>query len=155
MFKKISKKYVEEKYRHTKIKVFKNKLLGIIARFMIHPKIRLSFYRKMGMKIGENVFIGLDCYLDDQIPELLTIEDDVIIAFRVIITTHDDSDFTAAPVLIKKGAYIGTGAIILQGVTIGENSIVGAGSVVTRDIAPNSIAVGVPAKTIKKRGLKR
>jgi len=150
MFETWSKKEIERKYKHSRAKVFKNKLLGIIARFMIHPHIRIGVYKKMGITIGEGVFIGLDCYLDDQIPELLTIEDDVIIAFRVTITAHDDSDLTASPVVIKKGAYIGTGAIILQGVTIGENSVVGAGSVVTKDIPPNSIAVGVPARVEKR-----
>lgn len=144
-------------------KVFIQKILHIIARFMIHPKIRVFIYKKMGVNIGKNVFIGLDTYLDDQYPELINIEDDVTISARVMIIVHDDakkldmttSEFkkgmgTVAPVTIKKGTYIGAGAILLPGCTTGKNAIIGAGAVVTKDIPSNHIAVGVPAKVIKK-----
>jgi len=150
MFNKVAKRDIEKTYGHNRMIVFRNKSLRILAGFMIHPKIRLNMYRKMGMNIGDNVFIGLDCYLEDQVPELLTIEDEAIIAFRVTIVAHDDSDHSASPVLIRRGAYIGTGAIILQGVTVGENSIVGAGSVVNKDVPPNTLVVGVPANFKKK-----
>ena len=54
-----------------------------------------------------------------------------------------------APIVIKDGAHIGIGSIIMPGVTIGEGAVIGAGSVVTRDIPPHCVAVGAPAKVIK------
>lgn len=144
----MDKKEYSKRIKQTKFKIFINKILNIIARFMVYPWLRIKIYKIMGINIGKNVFIGLDSYLDDQFPELIKIEDDVIIAFRVILTTHDDSNGTVAPVIIKKGAYIGAGAIVLAGVTIGENAIIGAGAVVNKDIPSNCVAVGVPAKVI-------
>lgn len=150
---KLDKREAEEKYRHTGWVVFKNKVVNILSRFTIMPRIRIYLYRIMGVNIGRNVFIGMDSYIDDQIPELITIEDGVIIAFRVTIVAHDDSDHSAAPIVIKKNAYIGTGAIVLEGVTIGENAVIGAGAVVTSDIPPNTVAAGVPCKVIKARNI--
>ena len=60
-----------------------------------------------------------------------------------------DCELKYAPIVIKDGAHIGIGAIIMPGVTIGEGAIIGAGSVVTRDIPPYCVAVGAPAKVIK------
>ena len=61
-----------------------------------------------------------------------------------------DDDWVCVPTLVKKGVSIGSSATILCGVTIGKNSIVGAGSVVTKDVPDNVIIAGVPAKIIKK-----
>jgi acetyltransferase-like isoleucine patch superfamily enzyme len=65
-------------------------------------------------------------------------------------TMQTDSDWKCIPTLVKKGASIGSSATLLCGVTIGENAIVGAGSVVTKDVLPNTIVVGNPAKTLRK-----
>ena len=62
----------------------------------------------------------------------------------------EDFESFVAPIVIKKNAWIGTGAIVLLGVTIGEGSVVAAGSVVTNDVPPHSIVDGVPAKFVKK-----
>ena len=82
-------------------------------------------------------------------------EDDVRIALdvKVITNNHDFYDrdiLTVEDVRICKNAWIGAGATILPGVTIGENAIVGAGSVVTKDVEADTIVVGNPAKPIKK-----
>jgi maltose O-acetyltransferase len=104
----------------------------------------------MGVSIGRDVFIGLDCFIDDIFPELITIKDGVIIAFRVILTAHDDSgQQTVSAITIKRGAYVGAGAIVLPGVTIGEGAIVGAGAVVTRDVPAHTTVVGVPARSLR------
>lgn len=91
----------------------------------------------------------------------IVIEKDVLIASDVFIIDFNhginpltnnylDNPLDCSEVIIKKGAWIGNGAIILPGVVIGEKSIVGAGSVVTKSVPPYSIAVGNPARVIKK-----
>ena len=85
----------------------------------------------------------------------ITIEDDVMIAANVSLITnnHDFQDravLTCKPVVIKRNAWIGVNATILPGVTIGENAIVAAGAVVTKDVPANALVGGVPAKFIKK-----
>jgi acetyltransferase-like isoleucine patch superfamily enzyme len=141
-------------------RIFCQKALHIAARFCIHGGLRVLLYRWMGVRVGHDVFIGLDAYLDDQFPELIVIEDGVTISFRVTIAVHDDArrmdrvspgklDGTVAPVVLKRGCYLGAGCLLLPGVTIGERAVVGSGAVVTRDVPPGKIAVGVPARVIK------
>ena len=62
---------------------------------------------------------------------------------------QSEADWEVVPTLVKKGASIGSGAVIVAGVTIGENAIVGAGAVVTKDVPPDTIVAGVPAKKLR------
>jgi len=145
------------------LKTYLQKRLHRFARFTVHPEMRLALYRWMGIEIGRHVFVGLDTWLDDQFPELIRIEDDVTISFRVMVIVHDDArrmdgtrpgagDGTVAPVILKRGCYLGAGCTILPGVTVGEEAIVAAGAVVTKDVAPRKIVGGVPAREIKDVG---
>ena len=84
------------------------------------------------------------------------IEDDVLIGPKVSLITENHpvdpanrKSLDLAKIVIKKNAWIGAGAIILPGVTVGENAIVAAGAVVNKDVADNTIVAGVPAKKIK------
>ena len=90
------------------------------------------------VEIQKNASIGKNCKISSHtfICEGVHIEDNVFIGHNVTF--------------IKKGASVGSSATILCGVTVGENSIVGAGAVVTKDVPPNTIVAGVPAKIIKK-----
>lgn len=104
------------------------------------------------VKIGKNVYINSNSLLMAR--GGITVEDDVLIAANVqlLSNNHDEYDrqiLTCKPIHIKKGAWIGAGASILPGVTVGENAIVGAGAVVTKDVGDFEVAVGVPAKTVK------
>lgn len=104
------------------------------------------------ISIGRNVFIMDGILLMGS--GGITIEDNVQLAANVQILSnnHDLRDrevITLAPVRICRGAWIGAGATILPGVTIGENAVVGAASVVTRDVAPNTIVAGNPAKLLR------
>ena len=105
-------------------------------------------------KIGKNVFINFDCVFLDL--GGITIEDNVLIAPKVSLVTEehptsivDRHSLIPKPIRIKKNAWIGANATILGGVTIGENSIVAAGAVVSKNVPDNSIVGGVPAKFIK------
>lgn len=105
-------------------------------------------------KIGKNVFVNFGCKFLDL--GGITIEDNVMIAPNVCllseghpISPKERHTLTTGKVHIKKNAWIGANAIVLQGVTIGENSVVAAGAVVTQDVPDNTIAAGVPAKIIR------
>jgi acetyltransferase-like isoleucine patch superfamily enzyme len=122
------------------------KICQLKGRFIFFNNLRIFFYRLMGMKIGRNVYIGYDCFLDSDFAELVTIEDEAVVSFRVIIVAHDWSRRMVSKVLIKKGAFIGAGAIIMPGVTIGENAVIGAGAVISHDIPDGKTYIGNPAK---------
>lgn len=107
--------------------------------------------------IGDNCHIGKDVFLD--LKDKILIESNVTISMRTTILTHTSVvptgplrekklPYSQAPVTIKAGAYIGAGVIILEGVTIGEESIVAAGAVVTKNVPPCSTVAGIPAKPV-------
>ncbi|MBQ9848135.1 MAG: sugar O-acetyltransferase [Clostridia bacterium] len=109
------------------------------------------------VKIGKKVYANFNLTLVDD-GEII-IEDNVMIAPNVTVDTgtHPISPELREqvyqynlPVVIKRNAWIGAGSIILPGVTIGENSVIGAGSVVNRDIPDNVVAVGVPCRVIRQ-----
>lgn len=106
-------------------------------------------------KIGKNVFINFDCTFLDL--GGITIDDGVLIAPKVSLLSEGhpiepENRHALVPkaIHIKKNAWIGAGATILQGVTIGENSVVAAGSVVSKDVPDNVIVGGTPARIIKE-----
>jgi len=139
------------------------RLVHHFARHIFPSKLRIIFHRLRGVRIGKNVFIGLDVHIDDDAPELVTIEDNVFLTAGCMLLTHQrdlskyykndwigDRPLYNKPILIKKGAHIGIRSIIMPGVTIGQGAVIGAGSVVTKDIPSHCVAVGVPAKVIKE-----
>lgn len=114
------------------------------------------FYTNFGrfISLGKNVFINHACSFLDM--GGITIEDNVLIGPKVNLITEnhplDPGDRRALitrPITIKRNAWIGAGATILPGVTIGENSVVAAGAVVSRDVPTNTVVGGIPAKFIK------
>jgi maltose O-acetyltransferase len=141
------------------------RLLGRIRR-----DVDLDRSQRRGARIGKNVDVGRDVYLADLCPWLLTIGDDVTIGMHVTIFTHDNSskllvDYTqVSNVTIEDRVYIGAFSIILPGVTIGEGSVIGAGSVIRNDIPAGVVAAGSPARVLgdcdsfvskHRRGLER
>lgn len=120
--------------------------------FMMFP----PFYTDCGQNItvGKNVFINSCCNFQDQ--GGITIGENSQIGHKVTLATlnhglapEDRGTLYPAPITIGKNVWIGAAATVLPGITIGHNSIIGAGSVVTKDIPPNSIAVGNPCRVIK------
>jgi len=111
----------------------------------------------------ENLTVGRDCYFGRELfldlEDRIVIEDNVTVSHRVMILTHTDAGTSPlrdaviptsqASVTIRRGAYVGANVTILQGVEIGECSVVGAGAVVTKSVPAASVAVGVPARVVK------
>ena len=117
------------------------------------------------VEIQKNVSIGRNCKISSHtfICEGVYIEDNVFVGHNVTFindkhprsvnedgTMQSESNWEVIKTFVKKGASIGSSSTILCGVTIGENAIVGAGAVVTKDVPPNTIVAGVPAKVIKE-----
>jgi acetyltransferase-like isoleucine patch superfamily enzyme len=114
-----------------------------------------------GARIGRNCKISSHTF----ICEGVTIEDEVFVGHGVIFINdpyprstnasgalQTEADWVCIQTLVKKGASIGSGATLLCGVTVGENAIVGAGSVVTKDVPPDTIVAGNPARIMRKTG---
>ncbi len=145
------------------IRSFFNKIFQSIAYIAFPAPVRTFFIKLKGVKLGKNVIIGSYVYIDDRHPDSISIGDGSMITTRCIIIAHQrdlsgyrvgmdisECPLVITPVVIGKGVHIGMGSIILPGVTIGDGAIIGAGSVVSKDIPSYTIAVGVPAKVIKK-----
>jgi acetyltransferase-like isoleucine patch superfamily enzyme len=127
---------------------------------MISPFVGFNafLHRLRGVVMGEGVKIAHDVLIDPVEPHSVILEDDVTISPRVTIFAHSNPTLplyeymgprVVNRVLVRKGSWIGTGAILLPGVTVGEYAVVGAGAVVNKDIPDHVLAAGVPAKVIR------
>ena len=145
-----------ENTRKRPVRAVINKLIQAVTGLPMLPSQRVRLHRFRGVSIGKDVFIGAGVLIDDACPEKVIIEDKVTVLARTIILAHATypNHFQnviknkLAETRICEGAYVGVGAIILPGITIGKYSIIGAGSVVTKDIPEYSKAVGVPAQVV-------
>ena len=120
----------------TFVEIQKNATIGKNCKISTHTFIC------EGVHIEDNVFIGHNVtFINDKYPRSTNVDGSM----------QTDSDWKVVETWVKKGASIGSSSTILCGLTVGENAIVGAGSVVTRDVPPNTIVAGVPAKPLKKK----
>lgn len=126
-------------------------------------KIRPWALRRIGCHVGKDVFIGSQVWIDGGHANLITIEDHAHVTARTVLLCHKKDlstyfrgdDYAKLPyrlgaIHLCKGCSTGTGTIIMPGVTIGEGAVIGAGSLVTKDIPAWTIAIGRPAKVIKQ-----
>lgn len=144
----------------TDINQIRDRLSEIIGSQIDHSTtIFTPFHTNFGkfIKLGKNVFINHACTFLDM--GGITIEDDVLIGPKVNLVTEDHpvepaerKALRVKPILIKRNAWISVGATILPGVTVGENAVVAAGAVVTKDVPANTVVGGIPAKVIKAIG---
>lgn len=122
----------------------------------LHTGVRVFDPRKV--VIGEGTIVGYRTFIDGREPVTIGSHTDIASEVMIYSQEHDihSEDFhaTGAPVTIGDFVFIGPRAIILPGITVGEGAVIAAGAVVTKDVAPNVIVGGVPAKEIGVRELK-
>jgi maltose O-acetyltransferase len=123
-------------------------------RLLMNSNFYTEYLRRQGVKIGKDSVVLYPSYVDGRLPYLLEIGDKVIISLYVTILTHDATTAYAGDLVkvgritIKDHSFIGANSTILCNVTIGPDSIVGAGSVVSRDVPPGTIYAGNPARFV-------
>ena len=109
---------------------------------------------KRGLKVGENFNRQQGCFIDPTHCWLIEIGNNVTMSIRVVLMAHDASTKNSlgytkiGKIKIKDNVFLGANTIVLPNVTIGENSVIGANSVVTKDVPPNSVVAGNPARVI-------
>ena len=119
------------------VEIQKNAVVGKNCKIQSHTFIC------EGVAIEDNVFVGHSVtFINDRYPRATTVTGSL----------QTEDDWQCIPTIVKRGATIGSGVTLLCGITIGENAIIGAGSVVTKDVPPHCVVAGNPAKIIKKIG---
>jgi len=161
--------FTEEYLRENYIRLNKVRLGADVKIFSFVNAYGCSIddHSKIGafVEIQKNASIGKNCKISSHtfICEGVRIEDNCFIGHGVMFTNdkypratnpdgsaQTEADWEVIPTFVRRGASIGSGAVIVAGVTIGENAIVGAGAVVTKDVPPNTIVAGVPAKKLRE-----
>ena len=168
--------YSEEEYGQVSIfrvfsQFFKNMYHALLLSMMdwwilepIEPRMLRPFLvRRLGAKVGKGVFIGDHVRIDENHANYITLEDHVHIAsgtrllcHQRILTDYCQGDdyaklgYRYGEIHMKKGSLVGMESFVMPGVTIGEGAIVGAGSLVSKDVPDWTIAVGRPAKVVKE-----
>lgn len=176
LLRKIGLNYSEEEYGHVSLwqvikKVFKTYRDSFLLKYgmnswllspLLPRKIRPWILKKIGCKVGKDIFVGDSVKIDAGHADLITIEDHAHIAggTRLLCHQRDLSNYKIGddyaklgyvlkPIKLCKGSLVGMESFVLPGVTIGEGAIVGAGSLVTKDVPAWTIATGRPAKVVK------
>lgn len=137
------------------VRVLLSRLFGkeVDQSFRVFPPLYADFGKNI--TVGKNVFINACCHFQDH--GGITIGDGCQIGHNVVfatldhgLTPEDRANTYPAPIVLGKNVWIGSNSTILKGVSIGDNSVVAAGAVVTKDVPANTIVGGVPARIIKK-----
>lgn len=177
LLRKIGLHYSETEYGQVTIgqlfgrvhKTFRDAFLlnCVMNNWLLSPllprKVRPWVLKKIGCHVGNDVFVGDSVKIDSGHSDLITIEDGVSIAggTRLLCHQRDFSNYCIGdeylalgyvlkPILLKKGCLVGMESFVMPGVTIGEGAVVGAGSLVTKDVPAWTIATGRPAKVVKQ-----
>ena len=150
-------------FHNIRLKSLENMMDWAILEPIAPRKVRPAILRKMGCHVGKGCFIGDNVRIDTGHADMITLEDGVSIAggTRLLCHQRDFKDYYVGgdynalgyiikPIVLKKGCLIGMESFVLPGVTVGEGAIVGAGSLVSKDIPAWTVATGRPAKVVRE-----
>ena len=154
---------IKQFFKNIRLKRLQNMMDWAILEPLAPRKLRPRFMRKMGCHVGKGCFIGDHVRIDQGHADMITLEDSVSVASGTRLLCHQrnfreyfvGSDYMklgyiVKPIVLKKGCLVGMESFVMPGVTVGEGAIVGAGSLVTKDIPAWTIAAGRPAKVVKE-----
>ena len=141
-------------------KIYK-RILKLLVKYFPAYQIRRNLLRAAGYTVGKNVYVGEDLIIIDELDDkgYLRLGNRVSLAERVTLIISSRPNFSRFSnivpsshgcIVIEDDAWLGTGAIVLPNITIGEGAVIGAGSVVISDVPPFTVVAGVPAKPIRK-----
>ncbi|MEB3104048.1 acyltransferase [Ferviditalea candida] len=133
-------------------KAVKNFIFSQICRYSPSLRLKNWIYRRMlGMELGDNTAVALMVMVDVFFPELIHVGRNTVIGYNTTILAHEYliREYRLGEVRIGSNVLIGANCTILPGVTIGDNAVVAAGSVVHKDVAPNTFVAGNPLRLIK------
>lgn len=177
LLRKLGFNYSEEAYGHVSLcgvvkrvhKTYRDSFIMkfVMSSWLLSPflprRVRPWCLKRVGCHVGKGCFIGDNVRIDTGHSDLITLEDNVSVAggTRLLCHQRDFSDYcvgddymklgyTLKPIVLKKGCLIGMESFVMPGVTVGEGAIVGAGSLVTKDIPAWTVAAGRPAKVLKQ-----
>lgn len=133
-------------------RIVRNFIVIVLARYVPWLGVKNAMYRSLGMKIGRGVAFGLMAMPDVFFPELITVGDNSLIGYNTTILTHEFliEEWRTGPVEIGRNVMIGANCTILAGITIGDGAVVGAHSLVNKDVPAGCMVAGVPARLIRK-----
>ncbi len=137
------------------------KLLKLLVKHMPMYQLRSAMLRLCGYAVGKQVYVGEDLLIIDEPSDqaMVSIGDRVAISPRVTLVVSSRPNFSRiapyvpvkhGPITIEKDVWLGTGVVVLPDITIGEGAVVGANSVVTKDVRPYTIVGGSPARLIRE-----
>jgi acetyltransferase-like isoleucine patch superfamily enzyme len=137
------------------LRVSLNFLLLLIVRYSPSLRLKLPCLRLMGVKAGKHVSMALQATVDIFYPELIEIGDNSIVGYNATILAHEYmiEAHRTGKVIIGKNVLIGANATILPGITIGDNAVVSAGSLVNHDVPAGAFVGGVPAKVLERKNI--
>ena len=144
----------QRKFFDKVVRFFRKAISAKIAPYITINSWRIFLYRLCGYQLGEGVFIGMRCYLDDVEPKMLVVGKNVTISYGCFFACHGKNQ-PHTPIVIKEGAYLGMRANVVSGktgVTIGRNAVIGACSLVFHDVPDNTTVAGIPAKPLNQKG---
>lgn len=137
------------------------RILKLLARHMPAHQLRRWLLLAAGYDIGHSVFIGEELIIKDELHDrnMVAIGDRVAIADRVTLVVSSNANFSRirpligdvhGPIRVAEDAWLGTGSIIFPGIRVGRGAVVGAGSIVTRDVPDFTVVAGNPARILRK-----
>ena len=134
------------------LRVCRNFAIIILCRYIPSLNLKRWLYNSLGMKVGKNASVGLMAMMDIFFPQFISIGENSVLGYNCTILCHEFliREYRTGAVEIGREVMLGANSTVLPGIIIGDGAMVGAGSLVNRDIPPGALAAGVPARVIKE-----